>query len=90
MLSFIKWDREIVAKRVAILAVVVIVLSALVSTHTITPEWSAHVTTWVTRVLDLLAAIGAIAWIRPDVTPADPALNPMSVNGVPLVEHTTE
>ncbi len=84
------WAREIVAMRVAILAVVAVVLSVLVSTHALTPDWSDHVTTWVTRIIDLVTAVAAVVWIRPDVTPADPNLNPTSVNGVPLVEHSAE
>lgn len=78
--------REIVAKRIAITSAVGIVLALLVQLDVIPIGWSQTAQTWVSAVLLALSQLVGIVWTRDGVTPADPALAPMSSAGVRLVE----
>ncbi len=77
-----KFARALVAKRVAIIAVVTIILHLAVSYGWITSDWSDATVANVTAVLDAIGAITAILVIQPKVTPVD---DPRDNEGTPLV-----
>lgn len=81
-----RWAREIVAKRALILLGVAGVLHVVVLTGAVPTGFSEQAEAWTASVIDAIAAIGAVFWIRTGTTPADPKLAPTSTNGVPLVE----
>lgn len=65
--------REVVAKRVAIIAVVTVLVNLAVSYGWVTPTISDDVARWLQAVFEVAAAVAAIAVVRPAVTPvADP------------------
>lgn len=74
--------REVVAKRVAIVTVVTVLLHLAIVYHIITPDLSVHVTNYITEALDALAVIVATVYARAGVTPKD---SPQNDAGVPLV-----
>ena len=77
--------REIVAKRVTILALIP-TLYALAVGLGWNPPWSSEqAVSLVGGGLTVLAAVVAIFWTRKDVTPADPQLQPTTKNGTPLI-----
>lgn len=81
--------REIVAKRALILAALAAVLHVGVTAGWLPGDISEGAEQAVAGVIDAVAAVGAIVWIRSGVTPADPALAPRSTAGALLVETTT-
>lgn len=80
------WAREIVAKRLLIAAAVAAVAHLLVGTGLVPPGVSEQAELWTVSIIDAIALVGAIWWARAGTTPADPALQPTSSNGRPLVE----
>lgn len=88
-----RWDREIVAKRVGILAgipaVVSFVAIILGQFGIKIPDVTEQVQSIAAAVITMLGLLAGIWTARSEVTPASPALAPMSSNGVPLVEVTT-
>lgn len=80
------WAREIVARRALILIAVAAVVHVLVLTGALPDSVSEQAEAWTVSVLDALAAVVGIFWIRSGTTPADPALGPRSTSGAPLVE----
>lgn len=84
-----RWAREIVAKRALILLAVAAVGHIGVTAGWLPGDISESAETTVAGIIDGIAAVGAIFWIRTGTTPADPALAPTSSNGVPLVEAAT-
>lgn len=89
------WERAVVAKRVAVVAVITIVVNLLVAHGIITPDVNHNVLGWLNAGFDTLAGIAAVAWVQPAVTPsADPrtddgeALKPVSYIKA-AVEHST-
>lgn len=81
--------REIVAKRLAIVAAVTAAVSVAASYGWITPGVGDYATSWITRALDALGVIVGVFWARQGVTPADPALAPTSAHGAPFIEAGT-
>lgn len=81
--------REIVAKRALILAALAAVLHIGVTAGWLPGDISEGAEQAVAGIIDAVAAVGAVFWIRSGVTPADPTLAPRSTGGVPLVEATT-
>jgi hypothetical protein len=79
-----RWAREIVAKRVAILALVAALVPVLIGFGVNLPWNSDQITGGVGAGLTVLAAVGTILWTRKDVTPADPVLRPTDSNGQAL------
>lgn len=77
-----KLAREVVAKRVAIVAVITILLQLAISYHIITPEISGEVTKHITDGLDALAVIVGIFVVRQGVTPKN---DPQNDAGEPLI-----
>jgi hypothetical protein len=75
-----------VAKRAVILIAVAAVCHLLVQTGVLPTGISEQAEGWTVSIIDGIAALGAIFWIRSGTTPADPALAPTSANGLPLVE----
>lgn len=80
------WAREVVARRALILIAVAAVAHVLVLTGAVPEGISEQAEAWATSILDALAAVVGVFWIRSGTTPADPALAPRSSNGLPLVE----
>jgi protein-S-isoprenylcysteine O-methyltransferase Ste14 len=76
-----RFAREIVAKRVAILAAIPVLYGLLVATGVTMPWSSDQVLAGVGTALTILAALVGILWARKDVTPTDPALNPSDKQG---------
>jgi hypothetical protein len=81
-----KLERELVLKRVTVVATLAVLLQIAVSYGWVTPDVSAHVVTWINRGIDIAALFAGTAVVRKAVTPADPTLQPISSNGLPLVE----
>jgi hypothetical protein len=81
-----RWAREIVARRLLIAAAVAAVAHLLVGTGLVPDGISEQAELWTVSVIDAVALVGAIFWVRTGTTPADPALAPTSSNGEPLVE----
>jgi hypothetical protein len=81
-----KLERELVLKRVTVVATLAVILQIAVSYGWVTPDVSAHVVTWINRGIDIAALFAGTAVVRKAVTPADPTLQPISSNGLPLVE----
>lgn len=77
-----KWAREIVAKRVAIIAVVTILIQLAVSYGWVTPDLSDGALGYVNSALDAVGALVAIVYTRKGVTPNN---SPKDNAGVPLV-----
>lgn len=71
-----KFAREVVAKRVAIILVITIVLNLAISYHWITPDISADVTRHVKDALDALATIVGTFVVRAAVTPSSDPRSP--------------
>jgi hypothetical protein len=80
------WAREIVAKRVVITTTLAAVLSFCVSQGIISDKIAANVDGAIAVGFTLLVALVSAFWASTGVTPADPALAPMSKNNIPLVE----
>ena len=78
--------REVVAKRALILMAVAGGCHLLVAAGWMPGDISEGAEQVTTGVIDAVAAVGAIFWIRTGTTPADPTLQPKSTNGLPLVE----
>jgi len=79
------WAREIVAKRVLIVAAAVGVADFLVQTGLIPDEMTEQTDTLVSRGIYVIGLIGGIFWARAGVTPSNPDLQPKTNTGVPLV-----
>lgn len=80
-----RWAREIVAKRVLLTQIIGQGLGLLVLAHVLNVQQSETVTNAVAGGISALAAIVGVLWSRDATTPADPALAPTTVSGVPLV-----
>jgi hypothetical protein len=81
-----RFAREVVARRALILLAVAAVLHVGVASGWLPGDISEGAEATVAGIIDGIAAIGAIFWVRSGTTPADPALAPVSSNGVALVE----
>jgi hypothetical protein len=81
-----RFAREVVAKRALILIAVAAVCHLLVQTGVLPTGISEQAEGWTISIIDGIAAVGAIFWIRGGVTPANPKYAPTSNAGVPLVE----
>jgi hypothetical protein len=64
-----KLARLVVAKRVAIVAVVAVALNLLIAYHIITPDMSNSATGYIKDVLDGIAALVAVLYAQKGVTP---------------------
>lgn len=80
------WAREIVAKRALIVGAVGAIVHTGVVVGMLSADADSAVTLAVGGIIDSLALLTGVKWIRPAVTPADPAKDPMSTNGIALVE----
>ena len=78
--------REIVLKQAVIMATIVGVLGALTTAGIIPTGVSESVTGYIVVGFAVVAGLVNALWTRHGVTPADPDLNPVSKNGLPLVE----
>lgn len=83
------WAREIVAKRVLLMQAIGVALSVLVLAHVLDVHQSETVTNGVVGAINGLASLVGVLWSRDATTPADPALQPKSTTGEPLVPVTT-
>lgn len=78
------WAREIVLKRVVITTIAASILSFLVSQGIIPDNIAANVDSAIGIGFTLLVAVVGALSARAAVTPADPALAPVSKAGEPL------
>jgi len=74
--------RAVVAKRVAIVTAVTILIQLALSYGWVTPDVSDNVLHWVNSALDALGALVAIAIVHPVVTPTK---DPRDAAGNPLI-----
>lgn len=80
------WAREVIARRALIVAAVAGGAHFAVARGWMPGDWSQTAEDTTTGLIDLVGLVAAVFWARTGTTPADPALQPMSTNGVPLVE----
>jgi len=79
-----KFAREVVAKRVAIIGVITILVNLAITYGWITPDVSNDVLKWVGAIIDAVAAIAAIAVVRPALTPVKDPRNDAADKLVPV------
>lgn len=84
-----KWARAIALKRGVVVAVLASILGAVVMFGWITPEFSGQVESAVATGFTFLTAIATAFAIKPAVTPADQALQPVNSDGELLVPDTS-